>query len=525
MNLALLAALLGAATSPTAPLMGSDVRVALSIGHNVGLSGEEPLGYAEADARRFHELLIEVGQVERERAYLVAGGDADAVRAALLEVTGRLLELSQRGPSTLIVYVSAHADDTSLHLGGTNLPVAEIRAAMARTNADLRLLIVDGCRTAVRVKERGGRPASQVAVTFDRGVEVRGELVIRSASNGEPAQEWTYLRGGLFTHHLLVGLRGVADLDGDSRVTLAEAYGYAYRNTVTRSATTRGGAQHPSFDFDVRGFGEWTFSRPADLKAALVLGRELSGVTWIANRRNELVAEFTKAPNEAVRVALSPGWYRIVIPDGTFVRVADINLGWGGTRVLDKSDFVRTEASPSRLRGRDPIVLRPWRLAVGYAAASGSVDGLGFEHRGDLRILRAWDTGYARVGVAAGGGAFRTLSTDVAQQSLRLTFGAGYELPVGFVSARVGLELRSDFVRQVVRRDDAETIRRVFDLEEPVRYDVIVGAGVVAALSVPITDRVFVETEIEPGLLRVPNVRGAQLRFVLEARVAAVYAF
>lgn len=502
-----------------------DTRVALVIGNDVGLADEEPLDYAEADARRVHELLVDVARVDRERAYLVVGGDADAVRAALGEVIGRLLELRQRGPSTLIVYASAHADESSLHLAGTRLPIAELRASMARAGADLRLLIVDGCRTAVRVKARGGAPASDVSVSFDRSVDVRGDLMIRSASNGEPAQEWTYLRGGLFTHHLLVGLRGVADIDRNGRVTLAEAYGYAYRNTVARAVATRGGAQHPSFDFDVRGFGEWVFARPERLGATVVLGPELAGVTQIADRKNELVAELAKVPGESVRIAVAPGWYRVVVADGAFADVADLNLAWGGTRALAPDDFVRTARSRTRLRGSEPIVLRPWGLSAGYALATGTVAGLAVEHRGDLRIARRWGSVYVRAGLAAGGGAFRAVRADVSQRSVRATLGGGYAVPLGFLFLRFGVALRAELVSQTVERDDAEEIERLLGQTEPDRRTFVLGAGAVAGVSVPITARFSIETEVEPALLRVPGAEAVSLRGVVEGRAGVAYAF
>jgi hypothetical protein len=503
----------------------ADQRVAIIVGNDVGLPGEEPLDYAEADARRFHALLLEVGDVREDRAYLVAGGDADAVRRALLEATGRLLELKAQGPSSLIVYVSAHADEEALHLGGTRLPIEELRAAMARTDADLRLGILDGCRTAVRVKTRGGAPAPDVAVRFERTAEVRGDLFIRSASDGEPAQEWTYLRGGLFTHHLLVGLRGVADLDADDRVTLAEAYGYAYRKTVAQAVTGQGGAQHPSFDFDVEGFGEWVFSRPRALGATLALAAPLSGPTWIANRKNELVAELGKAPGEVTRVALAPGWYRVVMPDGATAAVADVNLAWGGTRTLGPDDFVRTPLSKARLRGADPIVLRPWWVSAGYGLSSGAVAGLAVEHHLDVRVGRSFGPLYGRLGVVAGAGRLTGDAVEVSQRSLRFGAGGGYGLPIGVVGLRLGLEVRAELVRQAVTRADEETIRRVFGQSEPARGAVIWGAGALVGASVPLTERLSVELEVEPAVLRVPELDGVQVRPVVEGRAGLAWGF
>lgn len=517
----ILALALAAAT--TTASASADLRVAVVVGNDVGLDGEAPLDYAEDDARRVRDLLVEVGDIDAERAYLVLGGDAGDVKRALLEATGRLLELRQHGRTSLIVYVSAHADEDSLHLGGTKLPIAELRAAMARTRADLRLAIVDGCRTAVRL--RGGRPVPDVAVRFDRSTEIEGDLLIRSASDGEPAQEWTYLRGGLFTHHLLVGLRGVADLDDDQRVTLSEAYGYAYRKTVAQAATSAAGPQHPSFDFDVRGIGQWVLARPSRLGGTIVLDESVAGSTWIANRANELVAEVTSVAGERLAVALAPGWYRVVVRRGQTAHVADVNLTWGGTRALAQDDLVRVPLSRARLRGRDPIVLRPWSLATGYALASGTVAGLDVEHRAYVRVARRFGSIYVRAAAAAGTGAFRGVASDVTHQTLRFTPDAGYEWPVGPLMVGLGTGPRIELVRQRVRRDDAADIERVFGRTEPTRGDVIFGWGAHARIALPVLERMRIALEVEPAASRVPDLDDNRLAFTVEGRASAELAF
>jgi uncharacterized caspase-like protein len=70
---------------------------------------------------------------------------------------------------------------------------------------------------------------------------VRAGLVWLFASDtGEAAQESDELRGALFTHYWVSGLRGAADANGDGRVTLAESYDFAYSQTLYRSAQSSG---------------------------------------------------------------------------------------------------------------------------------------------------------------------------------------------------------------------------------------------------------------------------------------------
>jgi hypothetical protein len=65
-------------------------------------------------------------------------------------------------------------------------------------------------------------------------------------SSGEAAQEWSFLRGSLFTHHLLAALRGAADIDGDGRVSLSEAYTHAFRHTTIGAIESNGGPSTPA---------------------------------------------------------------------------------------------------------------------------------------------------------------------------------------------------------------------------------------------------------------------------------------
>lgn len=515
-----LSALLLAALAP-AP----DARVAIVVGNDLGLESEEPLDYAEADARRFHQLLLDVGEVRPERAYLVVGGDAASLRAALQEATGRLLELRRQGPSSLIVYVSAHADQEALHLGGSLLPISELRAAMARTGADLRLAIIDGCSTAVTVKQRGGRPVPDVEVVVDRTAKVEGDLMIRAAGSGEGAQEWTYLRGGLFTHHLSVGLRGLADLDEDGRVSLAEAYAYAYRKTVAKAVSGAAGAQHPSFDFAVRGFGEWVFSRPEQLGSTIVLGASIAGAVWIADRKNELVAELSKAGGELVKVAVRPGWYRVVRPEGRTAGATDLNLGFGGERQLERGDFVDVPLGRAALRGGDPIVLRPWSLRLSYALGGWMEGSSHAEHRLGLELGRALGPLWLRAGVAGGLGAFRSNQWSIDQRSLRASLGAGLSWSLGLLSLSAGVGARLEWVHQSLQRPDAAAIFRVFGLREPDREAVLLGGTGLLGVALPLTDRLWINAELELAVLRVPEISGVRAVLDSEGRASVAWTF
>jgi hypothetical protein len=81
-------------------------------------------------------------------------------------------------------------------------------------------------------------------------------------------QESEELAGAVFTHFLVSGLRGGADVDGDGRVTLSELYTYAYRKTLMRTGTGVA-LQHPAMTLDTSGTGEIVLTRPSTASAFL----------------------------------------------------------------------------------------------------------------------------------------------------------------------------------------------------------------------------------------------------------------
>lgn len=223
----------------------------VTIAHNTGDPHELPLRYAEHDAAQFASALTQLGGVPAHRVLALKGVDADGVRRGLTDVIQRL----PTGPdSALVVFYSGHADAEALHLGGTHLPHTELRAMVERAGAQVRLLIVDACRSGAISRVKGTRRAPAFKITYDPRSRAEGMAVLTSSAAGEESQESDELRASFFSHHLVNGLRGAADRDGDARVTLDEAYAYAYAQTVRSSGQTIA-IQHPTFDVAVKGRG------------------------------------------------------------------------------------------------------------------------------------------------------------------------------------------------------------------------------------------------------------------------------
>jgi hypothetical protein len=336
----LLAATLAALALLAAPLAAAasePVRLLLSVGANVGEPDDPVLSYADEDARRFRQVMVELGGVRADRALLVVDRDAEAVRQKLAELGGRVSELRAAGrEALLLVYVSSHAKGGVLHLRGTRLALSELREAARATGARLTVLVVDACESGALARRKGARPGPEFEVSLEQ-LPLQGSVVISSSGPGEASEEWDSLEGSLFTHHLLTGLRGDADGEGDGKISLAEAYGYVYRRTVAGAA---GPGQHPAFPFELSGTGELVLTEPLAARSALVFPARLAGRYVVASQpRPDVVAEVDKAPGRPLRIAVPPGRYLVRKKAGASTGLVELELPFGGERQVRDEDL------------------------------------------------------------------------------------------------------------------------------------------------------------------------------------------
>ncbi|PYO56332.1 MAG: peptidase, partial [Candidatus Rokuibacteriota bacterium] len=81
-------------------------------------------------------------------------------------------------------------------------------------------------------------------VFLDRLTRSKGRAIITASRASEVSIELPELSHGLFTHYLVQGLRGAADLDRDGIVSLQEVYQYLEQQ-VSQKSRAVGGNQHP----------------------------------------------------------------------------------------------------------------------------------------------------------------------------------------------------------------------------------------------------------------------------------------
>ncbi len=365
------------------------IRFAVVVGNNAGRGALPPLRYAEADAGKFARVLLELGDVSAEHLQLLQGRPVKDLEQALQRVREQI-DLARRVPenrAVLFFYYSGHSDGEGLELGNEVLLYSRLKSIIAGVG-DVRVVVVDACRSGAGFREKGGQPAEPFALKLTDNLQSTGDAYIASSSESEAALESNEVLGSIFTHHFVSGLRGVADISGDRLVTLGEAYRYAYDQTVARTVLLPAGVQHPSYDYKLSGTGELVLSTLQRATAQLVLpaGTERGVVTDVL--RDQVIAEI--ATPAAREIALPAGEYgvrvfksgqsfggRVALAEGSRreVKWEELRLLDNSTQVAQKGAFVAQTLAESDIWPEQRLV--GLSLGIVPAIAALGLQGMG----------------------------------------------------------------------------------------------------------------------------------------------------
>ncbi|MEL6181916.1 MAG: caspase family protein, partial [Myxococcota bacterium] len=244
-------------------------RTALFVGSNKAPTGLGTLLFAHDDARKMRDVFVELGGVSADRATLLLDPTANELRSALERLS------ATAGSGQLVFYYSGHADASGLLLGNDRLPSQEVRRFLSRRRLGMRLAIVDACNSGSIARTKGGTLKPGVDIDWTADAQVQGAVLVTSSAAEEASIERDDIGGSLFSHYLISGLRGAADTDEDSKVTLEEAFTYASARTMERSAQSRVGTQHPTYEYRISGQREVVLSW-LELPSYLSFGADLA---------------------------------------------------------------------------------------------------------------------------------------------------------------------------------------------------------------------------------------------------------
>lgn len=346
-----------AASAPEEP-RASIRRYALIIGSSEGGAGRERLRYASSDALALSQVMEELGGVAPGDRLLLLEAD----RAALLTAIARMARLiSSTSPTEarreLVLYYSGHSDSEGLLPRGERLAYTELRRLLSEVQVDVRIAILDSCGSGALTRFKGG--VSRLSFLSDISSQVRGHAFLASSSADEVAQEADSIGASFFTHFLVSGLRGAADADGDGRVTLNEAYQFAYRETLARTERTQGGPQHAAYDIQLAGSGDLVMTDLRGARSRLTLAEPVEGHLFVRNWGNQLIAELRKQPGRRLMLRLDPGQYHVTLERSSQRFEAELTVAKGGETELGTADFVPMTVMRTAQRGGGPVLEEP----------------------------------------------------------------------------------------------------------------------------------------------------------------------
>jgi len=268
---------------------GERAAAALLIGIGKYLHAEQvwPLRYAAPDAEAMAGVLAdpEVCGFPAQRVKLLT--DHSATRDSVAHHLSRWLPEQARGAEIAVIYFAGHgmihrigqrdegyllpydADPDDLVTHGVLM--ADLARWIEAIDAGAVVVCLDCCHAA-KVIPRGGTKGEivgrdmRIRPAIFQELTGRGRYLIASCDDGQVSVEAETWGHGLFTYHLLDGLRGAGDRDGDGRIGIAELFEHVALS-VDRDARAMGMAQKP-----------WSFAiGPGGVYLSAPQGRRVEG--------------------------------------------------------------------------------------------------------------------------------------------------------------------------------------------------------------------------------------------------------
>jgi hypothetical protein len=330
-------------------------RFGLFVGVNDGGGTRQQLRWAVSDAEKLSNVMTEVGGILPGDSLVLADPGVRAVDNGFDRID-RLIGTAGENARRVefVFYYSGHSDETGLLLGDEHISYADLRERIQSVNADVSIAILDSCASGAFTRSKGGE-RTQPFLVGDSS-EMSGHAYLTSSSEDELSQESDRLSASYFTHYMISGLRGAADHSGDRRVTLNEAYEYAFNETLSVTASSLSGPQHPSYNISLSGSGDLVLTDLSNPISSIVLDSGLAGRIFVKDGRGNIVAEINKADDKIIEIALDPGIYAVEVnsPEGAFFSY-QFNLSYRSQKLLRLEDFTEFLPVANRTRGGEPV--------------------------------------------------------------------------------------------------------------------------------------------------------------------------
>jgi hypothetical protein len=225
--------------------------------------GVRHLEYAINDAKAFYGYLINQNQIPAENATLLL--DAEASLTRIKSALGTQLKEKAGAEDMVIIFFAGHGatekdamnpdgdglekyllpyDVDPKDLYATALPMAEVSRIFGRIRSERLVFIADSCYSGASGGRTIGMSGIRARISedfLDRISSGKGRVILTASGANEVSAEKCEFQHGVFTHHLLEGLKGKADADKDGIITVDEAYAYVSHHVPLST----GQEQHP----------------------------------------------------------------------------------------------------------------------------------------------------------------------------------------------------------------------------------------------------------------------------------------
>ena len=325
-------------------------RYAVVMGANDGGKDRVKLRYAVSDAEAMSQVLEELGGVMEDDNLLLLDPDVRTFYTEIGKLQTKMEKArSEYGRVEIIFYYSGHSDEKSIMLGNERISYEDFRQTISNMPADVHIAILDSCLSGAFTRLKGGKKKKPFLV--DEAFDMKGYAFMTSSSATEASQESDLLEGSFFTHYLISGIRGAADLFPDGRVTLNEAYQFTFNETLAETTKTMNGPQHPYYDIEMSGTGDVVITDIRIGSAILVLEPEISGRIFIHDQKNSLVVELTKPLGRKIELGLEEGTYRVINLFEGQVFESKITLENDSEFALSAKEFSKSDKEYTTPRG------------------------------------------------------------------------------------------------------------------------------------------------------------------------------
>ncbi len=204
------------------------------------------LKYSDDDAYQYYAFLKSPEGGALPDAQVKVLVDEDATRANILQTMRQTL-LRADDNDVVIFYFSGHG------LEGSFLPVDydgfnnkllhnDVKNILLESKAKHKICLADACHSGTLLAMKTSLTMQEtIARYYSAFNDTKGGLALLMSSKAEEySLEDQGLRSGIFSHYLIRGLKGEADMNKNNIVTIRELFDYIYKNvrSYTSSAQT-----------------------------------------------------------------------------------------------------------------------------------------------------------------------------------------------------------------------------------------------------------------------------------------------